>query len=434
MLPYLPIKPMKNFFKNLFKDPDTLPADKIKTRQYGRVALLSGVALGSLVLGLGFFKSSASKEESPPIKTTPQSQKLIVPSESVDVRDIWARRVEKRAEEAERKASNLEASNDILTKRLETVEEILTKGSPFQSELEQIETPTQKDTRSSPIQSSNFKGFPQEDMFTSSVPQSLAHSSPISQDSLIAPRSRIMHQGLEKSPKPLKKASHYVPAGSYAKAVLTSGAVVSTAVASQSNPQPIVLRLADEGILPRGFQSHMKDAVLIGSCYGDLSAERAMCRLHTLSFIELDGTTVERSVEGWIIGEDGAPGLRGKIVDRAGEVAREAFLSGILSGMSSFLQFDATRSVYPITPFGQTNALSPKDAMTGGLGKGASNALDKLAEFSIKRAEAMQPVIVVNAGRVVDVVFKRGIDLIPDSAPEIKLVTQPHSSNQEAHP
>lgn len=430
---------MKNFFKNLFKDPDTLPADKIKTRQYGRVALLSGVALGSLVLGLGFFKSSSSKEESSPIKTTPQAQKLIVPSESVDVRDIWARRVERRAEEAEQKASNLEASNDLLTKRLETVEEILTKGSPFQSESEQIEASAQKDTLSSPskmsapIQASNFKGFPQEDMFTTSVPQSLDQS-PHADSGLIAPRLRIMHQGLEKSPKPLKKASHYVPAGSYAKAVLTSGAVVSTAVASQSNPQPIVLRLADEGLLPRGFQSHMKDAVLIGSCYGDLSAERAMCRLHTLSFIEPDGTTVERSVEGWIIGEDGAPGLRGKIVDRAGEVAREAFLSGILSGMSSFLQFDATRSVYPITPFGQTSALSPKDAVTGGLGKGASNALDKLAEFSIKRAEAMQPVIVVNGGRVVDVVFKRGIDLIPDPAPEIKLVTQPHSSNQEVHP
>lgn len=431
---------MKNFFKNLFKDPDTLPADRIKTRQYGRVALLSGVALGSLVLGLGLFQSSTSKEESPPIKTTPLVQKLIVPSESVDVRDIWARRVEKRAEEAEKKASDLEASNDILTKRLETVEEILTKGSPFQSESEQIEAPARKDALSSPskrgapIQASNFKGFPQEEIFTPSVPQSIAHSSPISQDGLIVPRSRIMHQGLEKSPNPLKKASHYVPAGSYAKAVLTTGAVVSTAVASQSNPQPIVLRLADEGILPRGFQSHMKDAVLIGSCYGDLSAERAMCRLHTLSFIEPDGTTVERSVEGWIIGEDGAPGLRGKIVDRSGEVAREAFLSGILSGMSSFLQFDASRSVYPVTPFGQTNALSPKDAITGGLGKGASNALDKLAEFSIKRAEAMQPVIVVNAGRVVDVVFKRGIDLISAPAPEIKLVTQPHSSNQEAHP
>ncbi|KAB2834511.1 MAG: conjugal transfer protein TraB, partial [Caedimonadaceae bacterium] len=241
-------------------------------------------------------------------------------------------------------------------------------------------------------------------------------------------RSKILHKKRENTQKLYKNASHYVPAGSYAKAVLTSGVVVSTSVATQSNPQPIILRLADEGILPRGFFSHLKDAVLIGSCYGDLSAERALCRLHTLSFIERDGTTVERPVEGWIIGEDGAPGLRGKIVDRAGEVAREAFLSGILSGMSSFLQFDASRSVYPVTPFGQTNALSPKDALAGGLGKGAGNALDKLAEFSIKRAEAMQPVIVVNGGRVVDVVFKRGIDLLPDIVPQVKLVSDTSSS------
>ena len=100
--------------------------------------------------------------------------------------------------------------------------------------------------------------------------------------------------------------------------------------------------------------------------------------------------------------------------------------------MSSFLQFDASRSVYPVTPFGQTNALSPKDALAGGIGKGTGNALDKLAEFSIKRAEAMQPVIVVNGARVVDVVFKRGIDLLPDIVPQVKLVSDISSSTSSS--
>lgn len=423
---------MKQFLSGLFKDSDQLEGSHIKRRQLTRVLVLSGVAFSALVVGLGFFKEKTSAEATPPQKVA-EPQRLAVASESVDVRDIWANRIEERAKEAEAKASRIEASNDLLIKRLESLEEVLTQGTITDGSIMDptVDTVIPTHSRPSIIEGQSVKAAPLEGHFSSMSPQSMGNPSDSFQGpsrEASKPRSKILHKGLEKSPKAYKNASHYVPAGSYAKAVLTSGVVVSTAVATQSNPQPIILRLADEGNMPRSFLSHLKDAVLIGSCYGDLSAERALCRLHTLSFIEHDGTTVERSVEGWIIGEDGAPGLRGKIVDRAGEVAREAFLSGILSGMSSFLQFDASRSVYPVTPFGQTNAFSAKDAMTGGLGKGTSNALDKLAEFSIKRAEAMQPVIVVNGGRVVDMVFKKGIDLLPDQTPELRLASSTPSS------
>jgi len=42
-------------------------------------------------------------------------------------------------------------------------------------------------------------------------------------------------------------------------------------------------------------------------------------------------------------------------------------------------------------------------------------ALDKYADFYIKRAEQMQPVIQVAAGRKVDIVFTQGVDFA-DSA------------------
>ncbi len=419
---------MKQFISGLFKDSDQLEGSHIKRRQLTRVLVLSGVAFSALVVGLGFFK----EKPKPPSTMAPkpsEPQRLAVASDSVDVRDIWANRIEERAKEAEAKAEQIAASNEMLTKRLESLEEILSHGAVMdQPEGQNYPPQTHGSMVEAPRLSSLPEVVPQQNAFTSLPPESFGSTMGVTSPLEMKKRSKILHKKREGSQKLYKNASHYVPAGSYAKAVLTSGVVVSTAVATQSNPQPIILRLADEGILPRGFFSHLKDAVLIGSCYGDLSAERALCRLHTLSFIKGDGTTIERSVEGWIIGEDGAPGLRGKIVDRAGEVAREAFLSGILSGMSSFLQFDASRSVYPVTPYGQTNALSPKDALAGGIGKGAGNALDKLAEFSIKRAEAMQPVIVVNGGRVVDVVFKRGIDLLPDEVPQVKLVSDTPSS------
>lgn len=42
---------------------------------------------------------------------------------------------------------------------------------------------------------------------------------------------------------------------------------------------------------------------------------------------------------------------------------------------------------------------------------GTGNALEKLADFAIKRAESMSPVIVVASGRVIDVVFRKGFNL-----------------------
>ncbi|NRA89965.1 MAG: conjugal transfer protein TraB, partial [Simkaniaceae bacterium] len=183
------------------------------------------------------------------------------------------------------------------------------------------------------------------------------------------------------------------------------------------------------GNLPRGWKSRLKDAVMIGSCYGDLSSERAMCRIHSLSFVEANGRTVEKQVEGWIIGEDGSPGLRGIVVDRAGKVVREAFVAGMLSGMSNFFKSSAQSSVFPVSPFGQTDALKTDDVLKSGAAQGASNALEKLADFSIKRAEAMSPVLIVHPGRVVDVVFKKGFDLNPITSKILRPVST--SSNSQ---
>lgn len=194
------------------------------------------------------------------------------------------------------------------------------------------------------------------------------------------------------------------------------------------------MRLVDDGHLPRGFKGSLNQNVLIGACYGDLSAERVMCRLETMAWVEQNGTTVEKKVEGWLIGEDGRPGLRGDVVDRSGDAVRDTMIAGMLSGLGQFLRTEATWSVYPISPFGQTNALSGGRALSGAASNGASSALDKLAEFSIKRAEQMQPVILVASGRVVDVVFKAGVDLRPEvAAPSLTLIDQSQKPKEVSH-
>ncbi|XVN42251.1 MAG: TraB/VirB10 family protein [Candidatus Rickettsia vulgarisii] len=117
-------------------------------------------------------------------------------------------------------------------------------------------------------------------------------------------------------------------------------------------------------------------------------------------------------MEGWLIGEDGRPGIKGIVVDKSSDVARMVVLNGVLGGIAKFFQTQATNGVFPISPItGQQNALKAQDALKGGVYSGTGNALEKLADFAIKQAESMSPVIVVGSGRVVDVVFRKGFDL-----------------------
>jgi len=43
--------------------------------------------------------------------------------------------------------------------------------------------------------------------------------------------------------------------------------------------------------------------------------------------------------------------------------------------------------------------------------QGANTALNKMAEYYIKRTEQLQPSIQIQAGRVVDVVFTKGVKI-----------------------
>ncbi len=397
---------LQAWMKRLFSDPSGAEAKEIRYLQWLRISLLVGV-LGLFIFAVIAMRGGGAAQEN---DAPAPKKKVTLAADSVADNEVWANRVQDIVEAQKKEIEAMRLEGKVMKERINAVEKI-NMDALKNANGEQIEG-----RRGEP---STLEIIPGNDNY--SKPTTGAYNEPLgfgqrepsrfSNNSVPRVAAKMGFVSVE-TQNPLQfNADRYVVAGTYSQAVLLSGLVVSTSVASQSNPQPIALRLIDSGNMPRGWHSHVKDAVLIGSCYGDLSAERAMCRINTLSFMEEDGTGVEIAVEGWMFGEDGAPGLRGKVVDRAGEVARESLIAGILGGMSNFLKNDAVSSVFPVTPFGQTNALSTKEVLKGSFGSGASNALDKLAEFSIKRAESMQPVIIVNGGRRVDVLFKKGFSL-----------------------
>jgi conjugal transfer pilus assembly protein TraB len=139
--------------------------------------------------------------------------------------------------------------------------------------------------------------------------------------------------------------------------------------------------------------------------------------------VNKEGKIIEKGkVEGWVMGEDGRSGIKGMVVDKSSDVARMAILSGILSGLSQFMQNQAMNGKVLALPIGGSSNgknLGAQDALKVGTFTGGSNAFDKLADYAIKRAEQMSPVIVIGSGRVVDIVFKKGFGLKSDNDGEI---------------
>jgi conjugal transfer pilus assembly protein TraB len=211
--------------------------------------------------------------------------------------------------------------------------------------------------------------------------------------------------------KNLKTVDNTIPAGAFAGAIMVGGVDASTSIQASNDPRPVLLRVTDPGTLPRKFKSDLCGCHILAACYGDISSERVYMRLEKLTCTERKtGEVVEMSVNGYVAGEDGRAGFRGVVVDRAGESMRNAAIGGFLSGMGNFLsQSHSPITFSPANGLAQTNPMTSPDMLKFGAAKGASGALDKYADFYIKRAEQMQPVIQVQAGRKVDIVFTQGV-------------------------
>lgn len=209
-----------------------------------------------------------------------------------------------------------------------------------------------------------------------------------------------------------KTVENVIPAGAYASAVLLSGVDASTSISSQGDPRPVLMRITDHGNLPRRFKSDLKACHVLGSSYGDISSERVYIRLEKLTCVERQtGEIIETQVAGYVAGEDGKNGVRGVVVDRSGPILRNSLVGGMLSGLSQFLTAEQQRASFPTNILGGgTNALPVGNMIRGSAAQGAGQAMDKYVEFLIKRAEQLQPVIQVSAGREVDIVFQQGTE------------------------
>jgi conjugal transfer pilus assembly protein TraB len=213
----------------------------------------------------------------------------------------------------------------------------------------------------------------------------------------------------------------YIPSGSIVSAIMINGLDASTSQGAKSEPTPSLLRIEKDAILPNRYSSDIKGCFLLVSGHGDLSSERAFLRGETLSCIRNDGGVLEAKFPSYVVGEDGKAGMKGRLVSKQGQVIARTLVAGFASGVSkafdvSQVQVLDTSSVGDSVKY-QSN-WSPQLAQ-GAAVEGASRALEKVADFYLKMAEQIFPVIEITAGRRVNVIVTAGTKLRLESINEL---------------
>jgi conjugal transfer pilus assembly protein TraB len=216
-------------------------------------------------------------------------------------------------------------------------------------------------------------------------------------------------QGGQREATPQRHIQHYLPAGTFARAVLLSGLDAPTGGVANTNPHPVLLRLAEHGTLPNRFRSRVKECFVTAAGYGDISSERAYLRLERLSCVLHGGDVVETVLKGYVSGEDGKTGVRGRLVSKQGQIIAKTLLVGIAGGIGRGLAQSMTTT--STSALGAVQTVNPEDLFKYGLSQGSATALDKVADWYLQRANETYPIIEVDAGRTVDVVLTEGAEL-----------------------
>ena len=407
----------------------------MKRRQY---LLLGGIAafiVGAALLSVSLTGSRETGERA----VKPQSTQILAPGGQVDPKDAWRgqadaqlKGIEQKSHELTQRNTELEGQNKQMLERLKKLEQTGLTPLPPPPVAAPATRPNFGPDRPSGDQAA---GGPQRLPLPPPPPPPARAGSMSPFGSPAVPPAPTMGSGslasagivsvaladgsgvkaaktsadANKSNPAARDARRYIPSGAFTRAILLGGLDAPTGGQSQRNPQPVLLRLVDNAVLPNHFRSKIKECFVVGAGFGDVSSERAYIRTESLSCVTRDGTAIDVPVKGYVAGEDGKAGMRGRLVSKQGQILANALLAGVASGIGhAFTQSSTTLSV---SPLGTTSSVDPGKQLEAGLGTGVGKALDRLAQYYISLAEKVFPVIEVDAGRSVDVVLTQGVAL-----------------------
>jgi conjugal transfer pilus assembly protein TraB len=428
------------------------PTNRARRKQY---LLLAGVLIGIMAIAsVGvYFTSDSAPAPGVTRKSDIKTKSYIAPGEKVDPQDAWRGVSDSRLTSMEAKLTVLENENRILNSRLSgggaaaaaaaaaggkspeqmSDTDLDRRLSEYEKSVDKPKTGYPGGTPSAPVAGQAPTRAPQAPPGQAAAPQGPKGAvlggrhdgQPYSGGILTVKMSRPVDAARNGSASALsvpdqkgnvRTAQNYLPAGMFGHAKLLSGLDAPTGGQAQSNPHPVLLQLMDLAILPNQYRYDWAKCLIVGAGYGELSSERAYIRTESLSCVSKDGKVLDVPIKGFIAGEDGKAGMRGRLVSKQGQVLGNALLAGVVSGIGTGLERSST--IQSVSPLGSTSSIKPGQEFQSGIGAGVGRALDRLANYYIQLAEKMFPVIEIDADRSVDVVLTQGVTVDVESKPE----------------
>ncbi len=205
------------------------------------------------------------------------------------------------------------------------------------------------------------------------------------------------------------KETPYLPIGSMFDGILLNGMEAPTSSVTMKNPVPALIRIKSDAILPNEYRKDVRECFLIVSGFGVLSTERAQLRTENISCVRKDGGVLEAKVHGYVVGEDGKVGMRGRLISKQGQLIAQSLLVGFVQGIGNAMQPMAVPA-YNMSPGGTQQYQMPSASMLAmsGMAGGISNAANSIANFYLSMAQQMFPVVEVDAGRKVTIILNQG--------------------------
>jgi len=217
-------------------------------------------------------------------------------------------------------------------------------------------------------------------------------------------------RGAELTPEP---DSVHLPAGSLFQGVLINGMDAPTGRGATSQPYPVTIRLTSLAFLPNRFSTNVRECFVVAAGVGRLDDERVHLRTERLSCVNQTGQIIDIALEGYITGEDGKVGLRGTVVERTGALLARSALAGLALGLSSALAPQWRRSVQTGDNAGGVEFVAPDmgEVLEVGAYAGAAEAMERIADFYMERAESIFPIIELDAMRQLTIHLTKGATL-----------------------
>lgn len=348
------------------------------------------LCLGGVALGVGGLFLLSGK--TPPMPTQ-RVQVFDLISKEVDPEDV--------------RLSTLESFSDILSDRMQVLEKNLLDVKEEKSLVERDNSVLLQETVTLREKINALQEEMTHRRMTPQVSQSFDHSIMEGDDS-----DSILETWEMEHKKEERHVAYEIPAGTVVKAILVSGADCSVATSKPTGPNMMLLRPLDNGKLPKNVKVLLKGSIIIGNAIGDISTERVYVRAERMTLVDKGGSFIETDITAYVSGEDGREGMRGVVVDRSGQIITRAAFAAFFQGVGQ--TFQATLNNQTIEKLAETvpsKTILDVDMFRNGAAQGGTAALNKLAEYYIKRAEQLQPAIQIAAGRVVDIVFTKTVKL-----------------------